>query len=46
MPHEASMTLIRKPFQPDWIISLRITVSFKEIPQSWLNYPYWNVELG
>jgi len=45
MPHEASMKLIRRPFQPDWVSSIRITVGFKEVPQSWRDYLYWHIEL-
>lgn len=45
MPHEASMHLIRKPFQPDWVSSIRITIGFKEVPQSWRDYLYWHIEL-
>ncbi|MBN1626353.1 MAG: HNH endonuclease [Deltaproteobacteria bacterium] len=45
MPHEASMNLIRRPFQPDWVPSIRITIGFKEVPQSWRDYLYWHIEL-
>jgi 5-methylcytosine-specific restriction endonuclease McrA len=45
MPHEASMRLIRRPFQPDWVPSVRITIGFKRVPQSWRDYLYWHVEL-
>ena len=44
-PSEASMRLIRKPKHPTWIPAIRITVGFKEIPQNWRDYLYWNVEL-
>jgi len=44
-PNEASMKLIRKPTRPTWIPAIRITVGFKEVPQSWRDYLYWNVEL-
>jgi 5-methylcytosine-specific restriction endonuclease McrA len=45
MPSEASMTLIRKPSRPTWVPAIRITVGFKQIPQTWRDYLYWNVEL-
>jgi len=45
MPHEASMKLIRRPLQPDWVPSIRITIGFKELPHSWRDYFYWQVEL-
>ena len=44
-PGEACMKLIRKPSRPKWIPSIRITVGFKEVPESWRDYLYWNVEL-
>lgn len=45
IPSEASMTLIRKPRRPEWLPILKITLSFKQMPQSWRDYVYWNVEL-
>ena len=44
-PGEACMKLIRKPSRPKWIPSIRITVGFKEVPETWRDYLYWNVEL-
>ena len=44
-PAEAGMKLIRKPVKPTWIPALRITIGFREVPQSWRDYLYWNVEL-
>jgi len=44
-PAEASMKLIRKPTRPTWIPAIRITIGFKQIPESWGDYLYWNVEL-
>jgi 5-methylcytosine-specific restriction endonuclease McrA len=44
-PREACMKLVRKPSRPKWIPSIRITVGFKEVPESWRDYLYWNVEL-
>lgn len=44
-PREADMKLIRKPTKPQWLPALRITIGFREIPTSWQDYLYWNVEL-
>ena len=45
IPSEASMQLVRKPKRPTWIPAIRITIGFREIPQDWRDYLYWNVEL-
>ncbi len=45
IPSEASMKLIRKPKRPTWVPAIRITIGFREIPQTWRDYLYWNVEL-
>ena len=45
MPAEASMKLIRNPKRPTWVPAIRITVGFREIPQTWRDYLYWNIEL-
>jgi 5-methylcytosine-specific restriction endonuclease McrA len=44
-PREASMTLVRKPVRPTWIPAVRITIGFREVPQTWRDYLYWHVEL-
>ena len=44
-PKEAWMRLIRKPSRPKWVPALKITIGFREVPQSWREYLYWNVEL-
>ena len=44
-PTEARMTLIRKPIRPSWVPAIRITIGFKEVPKSWRDYLYWNIEL-
>jgi len=44
-PLEASMTLIRNPGTPEWLPVIRVTLSFKDMPQSWKDYLYWNMEL-
>ncbi len=42
---EAGMKIIRKPSRPTWLPALRITIGFREVPHSWRDYLYWNVEL-
>jgi len=44
-PKEATMTLVRKPVRPSWIPALRITIGYRDVPESWRDYLYWNVEL-
>jgi len=44
-PPEASMNLIRKPSRPKWVPAVRMTIGFREIPQTWRDYLYWHVEL-
>lgn len=44
-PKEAGMRLIRKPARPKWLPAVRITVGYKDVPQCWRDYLYWNVEL-
>jgi len=44
-PGEARMKLIRKPTRPKWLPAIRITIGFRDIPESWRDYLYWNVEL-
>ena len=44
-PPEACMRLVQPPVRPRWVPALKITVGFKEIPTSWRDYLYWNVEL-
>ena len=44
-PNEARMKLIRKPSRPKWLPVLKITIGINEVPKSWRDYLYWNVEL-
>jgi len=44
-PEEARMTLVRKPSRPTWVPALKVTIGFRDVPQSWRDYLYWNVEL-
>jgi len=45
VPAETSMKLIRKPKRPTWVPAIRITIGFREIPQTWRDYLYWHIEL-
>ena len=45
IPAEVGMKLIRQPFRPKWLPALKITIGFREVPQTWRDYLYWNVEL-
>jgi len=45
-PEEAHMRLIRTPSRPTWVPALRVTIGVKEIPTTWRDYLYWNVELA
>jgi 5-methylcytosine-specific restriction endonuclease McrA len=44
-PSEASMKLVRKPSRPTWVPAIRITIGYREIPDTWRDYLYWNIEL-
>ncbi len=44
-PQEAKMKLVREPTRPTWLPALKITIGFGQVPQSWRDYLYWNVEL-
>jgi 5-methylcytosine-specific restriction endonuclease McrA len=44
-PYEAGMRLVQKPTEPRWVPALNLTFVFKNVPDSWRDYLYWNVEL-
>jgi len=44
-PEEAGMKLVQKPHEPLWVPSFNVTFVFKNFPESWRDYLYWNVEL-
>jgi len=44
-PAEAEMRLVQKPVEPSWVPSLSLTLVFRNAPESWRDYLYWNVEL-
>jgi hypothetical protein len=37
--------LVQKPSEPRWVPSLSLTLVFRNAPESWRDYLYWNVEL-
>jgi 5-methylcytosine-specific restriction endonuclease McrA len=44
-PEEARMRLIKPPVKPRWSPTLTITIGLRNLPESWHDYLYWNVEL-
>ena len=42
---EVGFRLIKKPVRPDWVPFIMITIGLRSVPESWLDYLYWNVEL-
>ncbi len=44
-PSQARMKLHNKPCKPKWMPILRITLQFKNAPDSWRDYMYWNARL-
>jgi 5-methylcytosine-specific restriction endonuclease McrA len=44
-PDEAGMHLVQKPVEPRWLPNFNLTFVFKNAPESWRDYLYWNVEL-
>ncbi len=44
-PEEAGMRLIKRPVEPEWVPSLNLNLVFRNAPDSWRDYLYWNVEL-
>ena len=43
---KAGMALIRQPKEPEWVPSmLHFTIGFRNAPESWRDFLYWNIEL-
>jgi 5-methylcytosine-specific restriction endonuclease McrA len=42
---EAGLKLRKKPVKPDWVPFLMITIRARNVPGSWRDYLYWNLEL-
>ncbi len=45
IPEQAGMRLVQKAVEPKWVPSISLTLVFKNAPESWRDYLYWNVEL-
>jgi 5-methylcytosine-specific restriction endonuclease McrA len=44
-PEQAGMHLIRQPRAPSGLGAITFTINFRNAPDSWRDYLYWNVEL-
>lgn len=44
-PGEAGMHPVRLPKRPESVPAIRITVGWRNAPESWRDFLYWNVEL-
>ena len=44
-PVEARMRLIKHPVEPKWLPAVTLTLGFKNTPENWRDYLYWNLEL-
>ena len=44
-PQQARMRLIRQPRAPRGLGAITLTLNFRNAPDSWRDYFYWNVEL-
>jgi 5-methylcytosine-specific restriction endonuclease McrA len=45
-PEKAGMHLSRKPVEPEWLPSmLHVHIGFRNPPQAWRDFLYWNIEL-
>ena len=44
-PQQAGMTLLKVPKRPKWNLAFRLTIGIRQMPKSWRDYLYWNVEL-
>lgn len=44
-PAQAGMRLRRAPARPAWLRAVQITVRWRNAPEAWRDYLYWNVTL-
>jgi len=42
---EVGLRLLKRPVKPSWVPFIMVTVGVKSVPDGWLDYLYWNVEL-
>ena len=44
-PKQAGMKLLNHPQRPVWNLAFRLTIGIRQMPTSWRDYLYWNLEL-
>jgi 5-methylcytosine-specific restriction endonuclease McrA len=44
-PEEAGLKLVRAPRRPTFLPAVRITIGLRDVPESWRDFLYWNIEL-
>lgn len=44
-PKQAGMKLLSHPQRPAWNLAFRLTIGIRQMPTSWRDYLYWNLEL-
>jgi len=42
---EAGLRILKNPVKPDWVPFIMVTIGVKSVPDSWIDYLYWTVEL-
>jgi 5-methylcytosine-specific restriction endonuclease McrA len=45
-PVQASMQLLTRPSQPNWIPAVTIRISTRSVPEAWRDYLYWTGDLS
>lgn len=45
-PVQASMQLLTRPTQPNWIPAVTIRISTRSVPEAWRDYLYWTGDLS
>jgi 5-methylcytosine-specific restriction endonuclease McrA len=43
--NETGLRLLKKPVRPDWVPFIIVSVGIRSVPETWLDYLYWNAEL-
>jgi len=44
-PEQAGMRVIRPPSRPGWLPRMTIRLTYRDTPECWRDYLYWNIEL-